>query len=424
MMSSRLRLTLFLLTMVPAFLILVVILLTTTYARLDDQLDQHVRSARQMAAQLAASADYALISNQPGLLEGSLRSLEQQPGVVAIRITDASGLPWLVRGRQVVSEHQQRFSAVIEHPGLPDNPDDWLTGSSSRHGSVIGQVEIIIDAHRLWQRELALLLQVSMIGLSALILMGIVAWLVATRLASRVAVLQADEARQRRISRELLQDRERRWRDEQDRRTAWGRWSHDIRTPLHGVAGMLELMSTTRLSEEQQGYLHQAREAAAAMEAALGQSPLPAQEAVIDSPLVQEEAAVHWQGRHVLLVEDDLVSQHLLRGILEPWGVHLVCADTGAQALALRHQPWDLVLVDGELPDMNAATLARAWAAAERAGSGTQAPLVAITAHSDPASLARYRAAGLDPVLNKPLRKSHLLSVLTPLLASERPKRR
>ena len=84
----------------------------------------------------------------------------------------------------------------------------------------------------------------------------------------------------------------------------------------------------------------------------------------------------------------------------------------------------DLVLVDGELPDMNAATLARAWAAAEPAGSGTQAPLVAITAHSDPASLARYRAAGLDPVLNKPLRKSHLLSVLTPLLASERPKRR
>lgn len=428
MVPRSLRLSLVLLATVPAFCLLLVILATTTFARLDEQVSQHEGSARQMTSQLAASIDYALISNQPALLDTSLRRLLDQPGVVAIRILDQRGTPWLSRGDFARWDQRgsrvERFSAPIERARPVPDPNDWLSAGASENegGEVIGEVEIAFDAESLWHREVALFFQLVLIGVSALIFIGIVAWLVATRLSRQFASVQADEARQRRLSRELLQEREQRWLQEQERQQAWGKWSHDIRTPLHGVSGMLELLSGTELNDEQAHYLTQAREASRAMEESLRHSPLPpAVTRALGDSEVLEEAESHWQGKRVLLVEDDLISQHLLRGILEPWGVTLVCAGSGGEALAMSHEPWDLVMVDGELPDMNAATLAQAWVAGEQGGKRLRrkrTPLVAITAHSDPERISCYRDAGLDPVLNKPLRRSHLLSVLTPLIAA------
>lgn len=427
MLQSTLRRSLVLLATLPAFCLLLVILATTTFARLDEQVSQHEASARQMTSQLAASIDYALMSNQPALLDSSLRRLMDQPGVVAIRIIDQSGLTWLTMGDfarwQRPGSQAQRFSAAIQRPRPVPDPNDWLTAEAGADsgGEIIGEVEMVFDAGILWRREVALFFQLVLIGVSALIFIGIVAWLVASRLSRQMARVQADEARERRLSRELLQEREQRWQEEQERHQAWGKWSHDIRTPLHGVSGMLELLSNTSLNEEQQIYLAQAREASRAMEDSLRLSPLPppAASALRDAGQLAEAEAC-WHGKRVLLVEDDLISQHLLRGILEPWGVHLVCAGSGGEALALSGQDWDLVLVDGELPDMNAASLAQAWIGRDIGLPRARRlpPLVAITAHSDPARIRCYREAGLDPVLNKPLRRGHLLSVLTPLISS------
>lgn len=424
MPGHSLRRSLMWLAMAPALCLLLVILAITTFARLDEQVSQHEEGARQMTSQLAASIDYALMSNQPALLDSSMRRLMSQPGVVAIRIMDQAGMPWLTAGDfsrwQRRGEQVQRFSAAIERPRPLADPDDWLSPEAGRDeaGEVIGEVEMLFDASVLWRREVALFFQLALIGVSALIFIGIVTWLVATRLSLRMASVEADEARQRRLSRELLQERERRWLQEQERQQAWGKWSHDMRTPLHGVSGMLELLADTRLSEEQQVYLDQAREAARAMEDSLRLSPLPpAAAGALADAVALDQAEAGWRGKRVLLIEDDPISQHLLRGILEPWGVSLVCAGSGEEALSLCARDWDLVMVDGELPDMNAAGLAQAWAASAREAGRRMPPLVAITAHSDPAHMRRYRDAGLDPVLNKPLRRSHLLTVLTPLVA-------
>lgn len=424
MLPRSLRLSLVLLATVPAFCLLLVVLITTTFARLDEQITQHDSSARQMTSQFAASIDYALISNQPALLDSSLNRLMDYPGVVSVRILDQRGLLWLSRGDLSRKGRVQRFSARVERARPVPDPSDWLSAdqSADEGGEIIGKVEIAFDVASLWRREWAIFFQLALIGLSALIFIAIVAWLAATSLSRQLARVQADEARQRHLSRELLQEREQRWLQEQERQQAWGKWSHDIRTPLHGVSGMLELLSGTELDAEQQNYLGQAREASRAMEDSLRNSPLPpAVTRALGDSQVLAEAEAHWRGKRVLLVEDDLISQHLLRGILEPWGVTLVCVGCGQEALALRQQAWDLVMVDGELPDMNAATLAQAWTAGQPLGKRLRRqgpPLVAITAHSDPEHIERYRAAGLDPVLNKPLRRSHLLSVLTPLIAA------
>lgn len=419
----ELHFSLVLLATVPAFCLLLLILATTTFARLDEQLGQYEASAEQMTSQLAASVDYALISNQPALLDNALRSLLAQPGVMSIRILDQSGLPWLVRSGQAAHSpaNLRRFSAAIERPRPLPDPDDWLSPAEAPVGGsdVIGRVEITFDVGSLWRREMALVFQLVLIGVAALIFIGSVSWLVAVRISRRQEQLAVASGEAARLTREQLRERELRWQQEQERQEAWGKWSHDIRTPLHGVSGMLELLSGTPLDAEQSRYLEQAREAARAMEDGLQAMPAPTDvpaRAVESAHLAAAEK--HWLGRRVLLVEDDLISQHLLRGILEPWGVDLVCAGTGAEALDRRGEHWDLVLVDGELPDMNAADLARAWAASKSGrGSRDEAQLVAITAHSDPDRLETYRAAGLDPVLSKPLRRSHLLSVLTPLLA-------
>ncbi len=56
----------------------------------------------------------------------------------------------------------------------------------------------------------------------------------------------------------------------------------------------------------------------------------------------------------ILLVEDSLVNQKLAIGILEKHGHSVVVANTGKEAIAaLESDPFDVVLMDVEMPDMD-----------------------------------------------------------------------
>lgn len=418
--EHRLRRGLLLLAVIPALVVTLLVLLVTSMARLEDVDAQFDVQAEQMSRLLASSLDYPLISNQPQLAIHGMDGL-LQPGIVVVQVRDSRQAIWLRRERPglLAADRQTRWLQVpIMAPSVQAPADDWLGAAPAPADPVrLGTLEVRLDPLSLRQRELGLLVQTILLALAALMVVSTASWLIASRVVDGYDLLRLGVRRRQQRRNGEVGARETHWRATRDSLLSWGQWSHDVRTPLNGVTGMLELLSTTRLDAEQTGYLAHARAAADSLLETLDRVP-----PVRDSEVAEDDEAEltaaqrRWQGRRVLLVEDDLVSQHLAQGLFASWGVALVCVATGSAGLALHWQDWDLILVDGELPDMQADEFARAW---QLLASETKAlpPMVAVTAHTDPAHLARYSQAGLVLVLDKPLRRRSVLMVLTPLIA-------
>ena len=120
----------------------------------------------------------------------------------------------------------------------------------------------------------------------------------------------------------------------------------------------------------------------------------------------------------ILLVEDHLVNQKVAVRMVEGLGHHARVASDGRQALdALAGGPFDLVLMDVQMPVMDGFEAIRAIRDAE-AGTGRHQRVIALTAHAMAGDRDRCLAAGFDDYLPKPLRQAQLREALD---ASPRP---
>jgi CheY-like chemotaxis protein len=114
----------------------------------------------------------------------------------------------------------------------------------------------------------------------------------------------------------------------------------------------------------------------------------------------------------ILLAEDTVVNQRLALRILEKEGYQVALAKNGREALALwRSQPFDLILMDIQMPEMDGFQATSAIRHAE-ATANTHISIVALTAHAMTGDRERCLAAGMDDYLSKPLRKSDLLEMV------------
>lgn len=418
--QRQLRLAVLLLALVPAVVLLMVVLTATTQIRFQDAVRQMDVAAQQTVQQLADSADYALMSNQPMLVSNAVSRIAKQPQVAAVHVYDATGRLWLRDDAYKTYKGELRqYKATVVAPSIAADPEDWLAGNAlPARVEQLGEVRLWIATDVLAKHERGILLQVGLLAICALLLVLAVAWWVSEHVLARYALLAYDEQRQRIISQDLMRQANNHWRTEQALQTRWGKWSHDVRTPLHGVSGLLELLDTTALDSEQQAYVRSAREAAQALEQSLSNNPLAGTSEQLDglSEAALRQAESCWRDRRILLLEDDPVSTHMMRTLLQSWGVQLTCVSTGHAGFQALQQSWDLILLDGELPDYNAVEWWREMRLLPATECALQGPVVVITAHDDEEHLQLFQQAGFDPVLTKPVRGRQLLSVLTPLL--------
>ena len=114
----------------------------------------------------------------------------------------------------------------------------------------------------------------------------------------------------------------------------------------------------------------------------------------------------------ILLAEDNLVNQRLVKRILEKRGHIVVLAGNGREALeALRNETFDLVLMDVQMPEIDGLEATRAIRETEKV-SGMHVPIVALTAHAMKGDQDRCLAAGMDGYLSKPVHASDLLRTI------------
>ncbi len=121
----------------------------------------------------------------------------------------------------------------------------------------------------------------------------------------------------------------------------------------------------------------------------------------------------------VLAAEDNRVNQLVLQTLLGQLGIEPVMVENGAMAVeAWRREPWDLILMDVQMPTMDGPTAARAIRTAEAADGRARTPIVALTANAMTHQLADYLAAGMDAVVAKPIRVDELFAAIQSVTAS------
>ncbi|MBF0626259.1 MAG: PAS domain S-box protein [Magnetococcales bacterium] len=115
----------------------------------------------------------------------------------------------------------------------------------------------------------------------------------------------------------------------------------------------------------------------------------------------------------VLLVEDTLVNQQLAKVILGRLGLTVGVAGNGQEALdRIAAEPWDLVLMDVQMPRMDGMEATREIRSWERTESRPRLPIVAMTAHALTGDREKCLEAGMDDYLPKPFKWNALVTVL------------
>ncbi len=122
----------------------------------------------------------------------------------------------------------------------------------------------------------------------------------------------------------------------------------------------------------------------------------------------------------ILLAEDSPINQRLAIGLLRRQGHQVVVVGNGKQAVqAFQREPFDLVLMDVQMPEMDGFEATEAIRAAEKDES--HVPVIALTAHAMKGDRERCLKSGMDAYLAKPIRAAELYDLIVSLAAKNRP---
>jgi signal transduction histidine kinase/CheY-like chemotaxis protein/ABC-type amino acid transport substrate-binding protein len=123
----------------------------------------------------------------------------------------------------------------------------------------------------------------------------------------------------------------------------------------------------------------------------------------------------------ILLAEDNLVNQTLAMRLLEKRGFQVTVAGDGRAALdALEKEPFDAILMDVQMPEMDGFETTAAIRNKEKS-TGTHIPIIAMTAHALKGDQERCLAAGMDAYVSKPIRTSELFKTIEDQLSACNP---
>jgi CheY-like chemotaxis protein len=113
----------------------------------------------------------------------------------------------------------------------------------------------------------------------------------------------------------------------------------------------------------------------------------------------------------ILLAEDNSVNQRVAQLILNKLGQRIDIVSDGLEVLAaLRRQPYDVVLMDCEMPELDGFAASRAIRT--EFPDDAQPYIIAMTANAMEGDRERCLAAGMDDYVTKPISKETVAAAL------------
>jgi signal transduction histidine kinase/DNA-binding response OmpR family regulator len=122
---------------------------------------------------------------------------------------------------------------------------------------------------------------------------------------------------------------------------------------------------------------------------------------------------------HALIVDDNATNRQVLRGMLSRWGMRPTAVEGGRAALQALEvamsmgNPFPLILLDGQMPEMDGFTLAEEI---RKTPELVGATIMMLTSAGHLGDAARCRELGIAAYLVKPIRQSELLNAVCAVL--------
>lgn len=127
-------------------------------------------------------------------------------------------------------------------------------------------------------------------------------------------------------------------------------------------------------------------------------------------PVETRQAIAAIVGARILLVEDNKLNQEVALGLLEGEGLQVDVAQNGQEAIQLlATQPYDIVLMDMQMPVMDGLTATRHIRAMPQFKT---LPIIAMTANAMEQDRERCAEAGMDDHVPKPIDPPQLMATL------------
>ena len=121
----------------------------------------------------------------------------------------------------------------------------------------------------------------------------------------------------------------------------------------------------------------------------------------------------------VLAAEDNAVNQLVLKTLLNQVGIDPVIVDNGRRAVeAWEAEPWDLIFMDVQMPEMDGPTATRRIRAREVETGRARTPIVALTANVMSQQVEDYLEAGMDAYVGKPIVAAALYEAVERVLSA------
>lgn len=122
-----------------------------------------------------------------------------------------------------------------------------------------------------------------------------------------------------------------------------------------------------------------------------------------------------FQGRRILLVEDNELNREIAEEIIGSTGIQVESAGDGKQALdrfmEVEEDYYDLILMDIQMPVMNGYEATKAIRKVERADA-TRIPIIAMTANAFTEDVIASKEAGMNEHITKPLNIDQLMDCM------------
>ena len=114
----------------------------------------------------------------------------------------------------------------------------------------------------------------------------------------------------------------------------------------------------------------------------------------------------------ILVAEDNHVNQKVVIALLAKLGHSVDVAANGLEAVeAVRNRPYDLLLMDIHMPEMDGITATRKIR--ELAGDGGRIPIVALSANAMQDDREKYLSVGMNDYVSKPIETAELYGAIT-----------